>query len=433
MAEGALLRDLVVLFAAGLPIVFVFQRLNIPSVVGFLIAGIIIGPHGVGLIAHSAEVDNLAELGLVLLLFVVGLELSFGQLTRLGRIIIWSGSLQVLITFALACAATLALGVPPATAVLVGFLVVQSSTAIALKALTDRGELDAPHGRIAVGILLIQDLCLVPMVLLTRLLATPASASGLAVIGVLLKAAVAVAAIVLAARLLMPAVLRQIVRLRSRELFTGAIVLFCLGTAWLASQFGLSLALGALIAGLVISESEYSHQAVADIVPFRDAFNSIFFISIGMLVGVDFLAAHLLPLLAAAVAVLAFKTLVGSAVIFPFHRSFRVATMTALSLAGVGELSFVLARFALPSGVLSAAHYEAFVTVAVLTMLASPFLINAAPALSGSLQSWLGVSEPQAAASHAPRNHVLSSATASMARTWRTCCSRPGWPIRSSN
>src|SRR5574337_547423 len=171
MTEGTILRDLVVLFATALPIVYVFQRLNIPSVVGFLIAGVVIGPNGAGLIAQTADVESLAELGLVLLLFVVGLELSLAQLARLGRVIIWSGCLQVLGTVALGCGAALLLELSPSTALLLGFLLAQSSTAIVLKTLSDRGEINAPHGRLAVGILLIQDLSLIPMMLLTRLLA----------------------------------------------------------------------------------------------------------------------------------------------------------------------------------------------------------------------------------------------------------------------
>jgi CPA2 family monovalent cation:H+ antiporter-2 len=408
MPEVSLLRDLVVLFAAALPIVLIFQHLNVPSVVGFLIAGIVIGPHGVGLIAHSGEVDSLADLGLVLLLFVVGLELSFSQLTRLRRIILWSGALQVLVTAAAACGLAFAAGVPAAQAVFFGFLVVHSSTAIILKVLSDRGELDAPQGHIAVGVALIQDLCLVPMMLLTRLLATPESGSWLAVGGVLLKATATVALVVFAARVLIPRLLRQIVALRSRELFTGAIVLFSLGTAWLAAQLGVSLALGALIAGLVISESEYSHQAVAEILPFRDAFNSIFFISIGMLLRVSFLVDHLAPLLAAAAGIFVLKLVLALGVILPCYRSLRVAFITAVSLAAVGELAFVLARFALPEGLLSAPQYEAFIAVAVLTMLVSPFLMAAAPAMAAALQSLTGTTEPEAGPATEPtRNHVL--------------------------
>jgi CPA2 family monovalent cation:H+ antiporter-2 len=408
MAEGVLLRDLVVLFAAALPIVVVFQRLHVPTVVGFLVAGVVIGPHGAGLIADTAEVDSLAALGVVPLLFVVGLELSFRQLADQRRIVLVAGVLQVLLTGGLAAAAALAAGFPVPEAVVLGFVVVHSSTVVVLQVLAQRGDLDAPHGRIAVGILLIQDLSLVPMILLTRLLATPAAASWLAVTLVLAKAAAAIGIIVALALLIMPAVLRYVVQLRSRELFTGAIVLFCLGTAWLASQFGLSLALGALIAGLVISESEYSHQAVADILPFRDAFNSIFFISIGMLLRVDFLREHFIGVVTLALGVIVFKALVLPLAILPVYRSLRVALLAALSLAAVGELSFVLARFAQPLGLLPPAHAEWFIAVAVLTMLASPFVIQAAPALTARVLALLGITRAaQAPERQGARNHVL--------------------------
>ena len=408
MAEGILLRDLVVLFAAALPIVVVFQRLRVPTVVGFLVAGVVIGPHGAGLIADTAEVDSLAALGVVPLLFVVGLELSFRQLAHQRRIVLVAGALQVLLTGGLAAAAALAAGFPMTESVVIGFVLVHSSTVVVLQLLAQRGDLDAPHGRIAVGILLVQDLSLVPMILLTRLLATPAAASWLAIVLVLAKAAAAIGIIVLLALLVMPAVLQYVVRLRSRELFTGAIVLFCLGTAWLASQFGLSLALGALIAGLVISESEYSHQAVADILPFRDAFNSIFFISIGMLLRVDFLRDHFVGVVGLAAGVMLFKALVLPLAILPVYRSLRVALLAAMSLAAVGELSFVLARFAQPLGLLPPEHSEWFIAVAVLTMLISPFVIHAAPALTTRLLALLGAG----GAAHAPeregaRNHVL--------------------------
>lgn len=408
MTEGSVLRDLVVLFAAALPIVFIFQRLNVPSVVGFLIAGIIIGPDGAGFISQTTDVENLAELGLVLLLFVVGLEVSLAQLARLGRIIVWSGGLQLVVTCGLGYGVARGAGFAAPTAVLFGFLLAQSSTAIVLKTLSDRGEINAPHGRLVVGMLLIQDLALIPMMLLTRLLPTAAAMSWVAVGTVLMQAAVAVTVIVVAARLLMPAILRQIVSLRSRELFTGAIVLFCLGTAWLAAQLGLSLALGALIAGLVISESEYSHQATADILPFRDAFNSVFFISVGMLLRLGFLRDHLPGLVAVAGGIVLCKALVAFLSVVPFYRSTRVAITTALSLAQIGELSFVLAGFALPAGLIAAAQYEVFVAVSVLTMLATPLLIYVASRVSYAPQAWLGAAVPVADDERRPiRNHVL--------------------------
>jgi CPA2 family monovalent cation:H+ antiporter-2 len=408
MNEPTLLGDLVLLFAAALPIVLVFERLNLPSVVGFLLTGIVIGPHGIGLIAHSSEVDSLAELGLVLLLFVAGLELSFSALVRVRRVILWSGTLQVTVTVLLAAGVALACGAPGPLALFGGFLAVHSSTAIVIKTLADRGEIDAPHSRLAAGILLIQDLSLVPMILLTRMLANPAAASWVVLATTLAKAAAAVAGIVVAARVLMPAVLRQVVRLRSRELFTGVIVLFSFGTAWLASALGLSLALGALLAGLVISESEFSHQAFAEILPFRDVLNSVFFISIGMLLGLDFLLHNWLPLVGGAVALVALKVAVGFAVILPFYPSVRIAAMAALALGATGEMVFVLSRFALPLGLITAAQDQALIGITALTMLMAPFLIAAAPAWADRVQALVGRPERITGADLvAPRGHVL--------------------------
>ncbi|MBI3782051.1 MAG: cation:proton antiporter [Deltaproteobacteria bacterium] len=409
MHEPALLRDLVILFAAALPIVVVFQRLRMPSVVGFLIAGIFIGPYGIGLIPQSSDVDSLAELGLVLLLFVVGLELSFSKLLHIGRVLVLSGTLQVVLTAALTTAIAVVGGVSLRLAVFLGFLIVHSSTAIVLKLLADRHELDAPHGRLGLGVLLIQDLSLVPMMLLTRVITSPESGSWQAIALVLLKAAGALAIIVTVARMALPAMLRQVVRLRSRELFTGTIVVVALGAAWMAAGMGLSLALGALIAGLVISESEYSHQVVADILPFRDTFNSIFFLSVGMLVQPSYLFAHFAPLIGATLAVVAFKAILCTAILFVFARSLRVSIQTALCLAPLGELAFALARFAAPSTLMSDDQYQAFVTTAVLSMLAAPFLIAAAPQLAATIERWMNrdASKPAAAAEAPPHRVVI--------------------------
>jgi CPA2 family monovalent cation:H+ antiporter-2 len=403
-----MLRDLVVLFATALPIVFAFQRLRIPSVVGFIITGVAIGPHALGLIRNTEDVQHLADLGLVMLLFVAGLELSFRSLTRLGRIILWAGAAQITATGALVAGLVALAGWPGTQALFFGFVAVHSSTAIVIKMLADRGELDTPQGQIAAGVLLIQDLSLVPMVLLVRVLAGTEATSWLAVASVLLKAGLAIAVIVVGARVLLPTLLHQIVRLRSREMFTGAIVLFSFGTAWLAAELGLSLALGALIAGLVISESEYSHQAVADIVPFRDTLNSVFFLSIGMLLHVDFLAAHWLPLLAGATGLMALKFVVLLVAIFALQRSLRVAVTAALALGAAGEMAFVLAQFALPTGLISAPQYEAVVGMVTISMVLGPFLISASPSLAAYFQQWLKLPEWTAEApERAPRGHVL--------------------------
>jgi CPA2 family monovalent cation:H+ antiporter-2 len=406
MAEAPLLRDLLVLFATAIPIVFVFQRLNVPSIVGFLIAGVVIGPHGLGLVPHAEEVERLAEFGVVLLLFVVGLELSLEQLLHLGRTVLLCGTLQVLLTGMAATALALLAGISRVEALFIGFLVVHSSTAVALKLLADRGEVDSPHGRLATGIAVIQDLFLVPMMLLIPLLGAQ---EGVAVkqIGIALgQAAGVVVLIVIAARLILPKLLGLIVRLRIRELFTAAVVLFCLGTAWLAAQLGLSLAFGALVAGLVISESEYSHQAVAEILPFRDTFNCIFFTSVGMLLHLRVLD-HWAPVLALLLLVIGVKGTILGLVTGMVTGSLRVAALVAASLCQVGELSFVLARFAAPFGLLAPERYDLFLAVTVLSMLATPLLLSLAPTVVLRLQKVFGWHAAPVTEAEALHGHVV--------------------------
>lgn len=406
-AATDVLRDFVVVLAAALPIVVLFQKARLPSIVGFLIAGVLIGPHGIALIDETESVAALAEIGIVLLLFVVGVELSFRQLARLGRVILWSCTIQILGTFAAAFGLARLAGLDPAPAALIGFLAVHSSTAIVLKLLNDRGEIDAPHGRIAVGILLVQDLSLVPMVLLTRVMGAPGATGWGDIAFALGKAGLAVAAIVVGARVVMPRLLEFVVRQGSRELFAGTIVLLCFGTAGLAAQFDLSLALGALLAGLVISESEYSHQIVADLLPFRDVLNGIFFISIGMLLQPAFFFAHPALVLGLGAGIVVLKLVILFVAIYPFQGSPRVAAKAAFPLAGMGELAFVLGGIALTSGLVTTTHYDVFIAVAIVTMIASPFLMRAADPAATWIQERLGMREPAAEQRPTLQNHVL--------------------------
>jgi K+:H+ antiporter len=407
MAEAPLLRDLLVLFATSIPIVYVFHRFNLPSIVGFLIAGVLIGPYGLGLISDPAAVERLAELGVVLLLFVIGLELSLKQLLRMGRTVLIAGLLQVVLTGAAGAGLAALADVRRAESILIGFLVIHSSTAVALKLLADRGEVDSPHGRIATGIAVIQDLSVVPMMLLVPVLAAR-EAFSLGQLGVTLgKAGLVVVIIVIGARLVLPQVLATIVHLRVRELLTGAVALFCLGTAWLAAQFGLSLAFGALVAGIVISESEYSHQAVAEILPFRDVFNSIFFTSVGMLVHAGVLLEHGATLLALVLGVIILKGVILGTVVGVSVGSVRVAALVAASLSQIGELSFVLARFAAALELLEPARYDLFLSVTVVTMLATPPLLRIAPEIASAIQRGFRWREASSAAEAPLHGHVV--------------------------
>ncbi|HEY9281925.1 MAG TPA: cation:proton antiporter [Pyrinomonadaceae bacterium] len=385
--ELPLLRDLLLLLLASVPIAFLFHRLRLPTIVGFMITGVVIGPYGLGLMRDAHAIEALAEIGVVLLLFTIGLEFSLRRIAEMRRLVLAGGGMQVAATTLLVTGVAYLWGRPVNQALFFGFLFALSSTAIVLKSYIDRAEVDAPHGRAGVGILLFQDLSIVLMMLLVPVLGGREGTSPARIALTLGSALAAVAVIILAARKLVPFLLYHVVRLRSPDVFIIFVVLMSLGTAWVTSQFGLSLALGAFIAGMVLSESEYSHQIVADVLPFRDVFNSIFFVSIGMLLSVSALWADLPVVLAWVGALTLGKAAVVLAVVRLLGYSLRVSTVAAVGLAQVGEFSFILARAGLPQGLLTETDYQRFLAASILSMIATPFLIKAAPRLGYAVQS----------------------------------------------
>ena len=384
MPELNFLQDLLILFGLSIAVVVAFHHANLPPVVGFLITGVVCGPYGFGLIDGVHEVESLAEIGVVLLLFTVGIEFSFRELVRLRTFLLVGGGLQVALTLAAILVLARLWGIGLALAIYLGMLVSLSSTAIVMRLLADRGELDSPHGRASLGILIFQDLCIVPMLLLAPFLAGP----GVEVTAVALVAAKALAfvgAALIGARYLVPWLLHQVVETRKREVFLLTILLLCLGAAWAAAQVGLSLALGAFIAGLIISESEYSHQALGEVLPFREVFNSLFFISIGMLFDVRTLLLSPVAVLGCVLAILVVKAGVAASVTFALGFSMRVAVLTGLGLAQIGEFSFVLSKVGLQAGLLDDRLNQLFLAVAVGTMVLTPGLGAAARRLAGWL------------------------------------------------
>lgn len=378
------LRDLVVLVAAAVPVVLLARRFGIPFIVGYLVTGVAIGPHGLGLVSDPESVAGLAELGVVLLLFAIGLEISVSRIVALGRVVAQGGGTQVGLTLAGVAALLLALGIPWNRAAFVGALIALSSTAIVLKAYADRHELDTPHGRVVVGVLLFQDLCVVPLMLLVPVLAQ--AGSGLS-IGALVNVGiglVTVGVLIGAGRVVVPWVLDRAIGHGNREILTLAIVLFGLTSAFLAASVGLSLALGAFIAGLVISESEYGLQALSDVLPFRDVFSGIFFMSVGMLLDLGYVLERPALVLGVAVAVLVLKTTTTAAAVRLLRRSLQVSLRSGIALAQVGEFSFVLAGVGTTLGLLDASAFQLFLAASVITMLVTPFLIAAGPGLSAA-------------------------------------------------
>ena len=392
MSDLPFLRQLIIVLAATISIVFVFQKLRLPTIVGFLLAGVIIGPNGLQLITSLSQVETLAEIGVVLLLFSIGLEFSFETIVSVQRRVIWAGLLQVGLTILLVLALTRFFGLSIEIGIFYGFLLSLSSTAIVLRIYNDRREINSIQGRLASGVLLFQDLCIVPMMLLLPVLGQSGKGSLVSIVWAVAKALFALVLIVWAARRFLPRLLHQVALLRNREIFILFVVLICLGTAWLASESGLSLALGALIAGLVISESELSHQIIADVLPLRDCFSGIFFISIGMLLNLDLLTRDFLTPLMNLLLIVGIKSLLIFAVFWWLYGSIRLAVLLGLSLAQVGEFSFILAKAGINYKLLTPANEQLFLAGSILSMIATPFLIQSVHGLAVGLEAMLGAS-----------------------------------------
>ena len=390
MHDLGVLPDLVLIVGLAIPVVAVAHRLRLPTLVGFLLVGVLIGPDGLAFIRDADQVAALAEIGVVLLLFEVGLELSLSQVLHWGLSVLVAGGAQVLGTLALAGAAGTAAGLPLGQSLFYGALVALSSTAIVTKSYADRGELDTPHAREAIAILLFQDLAIVPLMLLVPIFAGVSGASLDGVGGRLALGLMAMAALVVGGRLVVRWTLDRIVETRDRELFTLCVGFFAIGTALVAASAGFSLAIGSFLAGLLISESEYGLQALSDVRPFRALFSGVFFTSIGMLLDVRLVVGQPQLLLGATVLLVVVKTLVTAAAVRLRGRPLKIGLVSGLSLAQIGEFSFLLAAAGLPLGLFGEGHYQAFLAVAAASMMATPFLSRGAGPLVDRLSALAG-------------------------------------------
>ncbi len=383
-----LLTDFLILLAVSIPVSFLFHKLKLPSIVGFLVTGMIVGPYGAGWISETEAVRSLAEIGVVLLLFSIGLEFSFEKLFSEKLRYIWLGLAQVVVTIFATAGLSLLFGLPIRQGIFLGFLFALSSTAIVLRILSDRAEIDAPHGRTSVGILIFQDVCVIPMMLLVPTLA----GEGFDVVQLgkqLGLAFLTIAVLIVAARYIVPRLLSQVVQLRNRDVFLITVLFLCLGTAYITSQVGLTLAIGAFIAGLVISESVYSHQILAEVLPFRDTFNAIFFISVGMLLNIPASLENWPLGVGIALLVLMGKALIILGILSISKTTFRVAWITAFCLAQVGEFSFLLAEQAHEHHLMPESLSQIILFSSILTMILTPFAILLAGPLGMKIQKVL--------------------------------------------
>jgi CPA2 family monovalent cation:H+ antiporter-2 len=381
--EIPLLNNIVVIFGLAIVVLFICHRLRVPTVVGFLLTGILIGPYGFGLLKAVHEVEILAEIGIVLLLFTIGIEFSFEKLLQIRKSVLMGGSLQVLLTFLAAMFISHKIGHDFGVAIFIGFLISLSSTAIVLKLLQERAEVDSPHGRTTLGILIFQDIIIVPMILITPLLAGSVGNTGESVLVLLFKGIGIILFVMISTKWIVPQILYQIAKTRNQDIFLLSIVVICLGVAWLTFKAGLSLALGAFLAGLIISESEYSHQALGNILPFRDVFTNFFFVSIGMLLDISFLFQQPGRVTLVALEVLMLKSIIACFVTVLLGFPLRTSILVGFALSQVGEFSFILSRAGIEHGLLSENIYQMFLSVSILSMAATPFMIMLAPRAAG--------------------------------------------------
>jgi CPA2 family monovalent cation:H+ antiporter-2 len=385
----AVLRDLAVVLAIATVVALVFSRLRLSVVAAFLVAGMILGPTGAGFVSEPGVVKSLAEIGVVLLLFTVGLEISLSDLGKMKREVLWAGGVQVSSTVLITLLVLVLWGLPVPEGLFIGFVVSLSSTAIVLKALGDRMEIDTGHGRAAIGILIFQDLAVIAMMLLIPSLRQWETASPVAVFLTLAKAGLGVAALLVLARFLIPRLLKEVIRLNSRDILALTVMMLVMGTAFLAHRWGLSLGLGAFLAGLVISESDYVHEIAAQVMPFRDVFTGVFFISVGMLLDLPFLARNFLLILPIVATVALLKTISAGMALRALAHHWRLVVIASVSLLQIGEFSFLLMSEGHRIGLIGTVQYQFLLAIAILTMVATPFVIDAGPRIAWSWERWM--------------------------------------------
>ncbi|MEJ8756655.1 cation:proton antiporter [Pontibacter sp. H259] len=371
-----ILEDVVIILGLAVVVILLFQKLKLPSILGFLITGVIAGPHGLSLIGDIHNIEILAEIGVILLLFIIGMEFSLRQLAIIKRTILVGGTIQVFGSIILIAALMWLLNNNLGESIFLGFLIALSSTAIVLKLLQDKGEINSPHGKVVLGILIFQDIVVVPLMLLTPLLSGEADNIWMELLLMLVKGLLVIAVVLIGARYIVPKLLYQVAQTRSKELFILSIVAICFMVTWLTSSLGLSLALGAFMAGLIISESEYSYQATSNILPFREIFTSFFFVSIGMLLDITFLIQHFPFILIFTVATFLIKALVATLAARVLQYPLRSAILVGISLFQVGEFAFILSNTGITYKLLTPETYQYFLSVSLLTMAITPFALQ---------------------------------------------------------
>lgn len=374
--ELSILKDVVIIFALSTLVNLIFTRFKIPTVVGYLLTGVIAGPYMLSLVGEGHDIELMAEIGVVMLLFTIGMEFSLKHLLRIRRIVFLGGFIQVTFTAAAFFIAAHFYGMNWRGSLFIGFLAALSSSALVLKILQERSELTSNYGRTILGILIFQDLLLVPLLLFSNLLADNSLNVPHEILVLTLKAFFIIGLVYAGNKWIFPKLLHLIAMTKNQELFMMSIFLICFAIALLTSKLGMSLAFGAFLAGLMISESEYSHNAFGNFQTIKDVFASFFFVSIGMLLDLSFVVENYKLVIFTILLILVIKTFFAGGTGFILGHTFHGTVLIGLALSQVGEFSFILAKIGFDSLILPGFYYHLFLAVAVITMALTPFIIH---------------------------------------------------------
>ncbi|ROH85835.1 potassium transporter [Pseudomethylobacillus aquaticus] len=366
---------LILLVASVLAVAF-FRATRLPPMLAYFLVGLLLGPQALGLLPDTEANRELAEFGVVFLMFSIGLEFSLTQLYAMRRTVVGLGGAQVAITMLVTMAVCMVLGLSWTAALVVAGAFAMSSTAIVSKMLVERLDINARHGRLAIGVLLFQDIAVVPLLVLIPALADHGNDLAMTLLLALLKAAALLILLLVFGKRLMNPWFGLVARQRSRELFVMNVLMVTLLLAFITKAAGLSYALGAFVAGMLISETRYRYQVESDIAPFRDILLGLFFITIGMLIDVSMLMDHIVPILLLVVALVAFKALVVAGLSRWFGHESGVAIRTGITLAQAGEFSFVLLALGLEHRLLQGPALQLVLAASLLSMVIAPFLIQ---------------------------------------------------------
>ena len=370
-----LLQNFIIVLLTAVVVLVILSRLKIPSVIGFLITGVIIGTVGANFVHASHELEVMAEIGIILLMFTIGLEFSIIRIKQMKHEVLIYGGFQVIFTIGAVWVIMFLTGFSNAESIIAAFIISLSSTAIVLKIMQDKAKLQTPNGRIMLGILLFQDLCIVPMIILTPLLSSIGEVDALQILLKLARSFGLILVIFLLAKYLLPKLFDFVINSRVSELFILMIIGLCFGLALFTYALGFSVALGAFIAGMILAESDYIHQIEADIKPLKTLFLSVFFITVGMLLNIDYLVANPFKIITVITGILILKAGIIAGILILYKNSWSLALKVGLGLSQIGEFAFMLLSIARPLDIISENFYQLFLSASVISMLFTPLVI----------------------------------------------------------